>query len=153
MPTPCREVPPLRNKRPPEDISKHSCLSDRHVSVKKATSQSHTSNSASRSSQRDWSRILCKFFVNTCSRMNSGWRVTSLVAWGYSVGPIPRTSFLWTPRLPSCPYSISSMKDSTASRTEAPGTVSCNHESSQFSLTEATTKFFPETRALTLNNL
>ncbi len=77
-----------------EDISKYSCLSDRHVSVKKTPSQSHTSNSASRSSQRDRSRILCIFFVNTCSRMNSGWKFTSLAASGHSVEPIPHTSFL-----------------------------------------------------------
>ena len=41
-----------------------------------------------------------------CNQMKSGWGITSLVALGHSVEPIPGASFMRTSRVPACPYSI-----------------------------------------------
>ena len=87
IPTPFRSSPPARKMRHPDGVTMQSWSSTLHVSHNKHTSKSHISNSATKSWKRHSSRILCKFLVKTCKRINSVWWLASLVVCRYGAAP------------------------------------------------------------------
>ena len=175
IPTPQCPSPPLRKSLWPPDVSMHSVICVRHVSVMNNTSNSRFSSSAMKSCILTSLRMLCKFFVMTCNVIARRAPIEVPTGDAPSRGGLvfckhccaasfttsendempslsvdfPRASCLLFP----CPYSMLAMNSSNAVFTSAGVTFSSCQSKSISSFTLASGGNLEPTRTTTLNIL
>ena len=175
IPTPQCPSHPLRKSLWPPDVSMHSVVCVRHVSVMNKTSNSKLSSSAMKSCILTSLWMLCKFFVMTCNVIarrvpievptgdapSSGGLVFCKHCWAASFTTsrndempflsvdFPRASCLLLP----CPYSMLVINSSNAVFASAEATFSSCQSNSMSSFTLANGVILEPTLTTTLNTL